>query len=59
MEKDVPKRARVVFFPAVNVSRHLRSLQLRDFDIFDPKLQMRSNLLPVKLIWAKLRNSYR
>ena len=53
---NVPKIGFQACLPALSCSSYLTTLQQVDFDIFDPKLQQRNNLLPVlllKALWLK------
>ncbi|KAK7063020.1 NADH dehydrogenase (ubiquinone) complex I, assembly factor 6 [Halocaridina rubra] len=53
--KSVPKNARIGLLSHVSVSSYLDALQQVHFDVFNPALQRRNNLLPVRLWWAKFK----
>ncbi|KAJ8681046.1 hypothetical protein QAD02_016833 [Eretmocerus hayati] len=54
MENRIKKEARIIFLPSLIVSDYLEKLRRSDFDVFDPKLQRRNHLLPLKLYWKKI-----
>ncbi|XP_054720609.1 NADH dehydrogenase (ubiquinone) complex I, assembly factor 6-like [Uloborus diversus] len=55
---DVPKEAKSIFLPAVATAVYLNKLQKTDFDVFHPANQKRNNLLPLSLLFHKLRKKY-
>ncbi|GJQ69882.1 hypothetical protein Trydic_g22427 [Trypoxylus dichotomus] len=55
---QVPKEARDILLPAVNVDLYLERLQKVHYDIFHPSLQIRSWLWLPKLWMAHYRNRY-
>ncbi|XP_014210744.1 NADH dehydrogenase (ubiquinone) complex I, assembly factor 6 [Copidosoma floridanum] len=56
MKKQIKKESRIIFLSSTIVGNYLEKLQRADFDIFDPKLSKRNNVLPLQLYWNKLLN---
>lgn len=57
-KKDVPKAALPVLNNSVICENYMKKLQLVDFNVFDPSLQVRNHLLPVQLLKQKLKRTY-
>ncbi|XP_003704548.1 NADH dehydrogenase (ubiquinone) complex I, assembly factor 6 homolog sicily [Megachile rotundata] len=53
LKKNIEKKANLIFLPAVCLNNYLTQLRKVDFNVFDPKLQRRDNLLPLRLLWKK------
>ncbi|XP_046463492.1 NADH dehydrogenase (ubiquinone) complex I, assembly factor 6-like [Daphnia pulex] len=51
----VPSEAKIALMPLISVDSYLDQLRAADFNVFDPKLSQRNNLLPWKLWWNKFR----
>ena len=51
----LPADAKLGLMPLVSVVSYMDQLRRADFNVFDPKLQQRNNLLPMKLWWHKFR----
>ncbi|XP_015608385.1 NADH dehydrogenase (ubiquinone) complex I, assembly factor 6 [Cephus cinctus] len=57
LKSDVPKDAKLIFLPATCIDIYLEKLQKVDFNVFDPSLYVRNNLLPLHLLRRKLFSS--
>ncbi|KAI0221745.1 NADH dehydrogenase (ubiquinone) complex I, assembly factor 6, partial [Lamellibrachia satsuma] len=58
LKKDVPKAAIPAFLTTVANESYLKSIQRAEFDVFDSRLQLRNNWLPLMLWLRKVKNSY-
>ncbi|OXU22939.1 hypothetical protein TSAR_002272 [Trichomalopsis sarcophagae] len=56
LKTRIKKDSHPVFLSHIIVEDYLIKLQKFDFDVFNPKLQKRNSLLPLKLYWKKLFN---
>ncbi|XP_071959586.1 NADH dehydrogenase (ubiquinone) complex I, assembly factor 6-like [Antedon mediterranea] len=56
--KDVPKEALPAFLVTLPMHDFLTAIQKVDFDVFDPKLQRRNHMLPVRLWLQHKRKTY-
>ncbi|XP_033216762.1 NADH dehydrogenase (ubiquinone) complex I, assembly factor 6 [Belonocnema kinseyi] len=56
LKDKVEKTNNVVFLPYLITESYLEKLRRVDFDVFDPKLQKKDNLLPLRLYWRKVLN---
>ena len=56
LKDKVHKSNNVIFMPFMIVETYLESLRRIDFNVFDPNLQKKDNLLPAKLCWRKILN---
>ncbi|XP_014233329.1 NADH dehydrogenase (ubiquinone) complex I, assembly factor 6 [Trichogramma pretiosum] len=54
MRNKIKKESKIIFLPSLIIENYLEKLRRIDFNIFDPQLQRRDNLLPLKLYWKKL-----
>nr|KAG5703443.1 hypothetical protein BaRGS_022492 [Batillaria attramentaria] len=57
-QKDVPKKAFVAFLNTYPTDHYLKRLQAANFNVFDPKLQIRNSTLPLYLWLQKRRKKY-
>jgi len=58
LSKQVPSKAKMALLPAVTASTYLDRLRKADFNVFDGELQQRNQLLPLTLLWNKIRKKY-
>lgn len=56
LKNKLPKEIYPIFLPYLIAEDYLEKLRQHDFNIFDPKLQRKENLLPAKLYWRKMLN---
>ncbi|KAK7113841.1 NADH dehydrogenase (ubiquinone) complex I, assembly factor 6-like [Littorina saxatilis] len=55
---DVPREAHVAFLNALPCDLYLQRLQAANFNVFDPKLQVRVPSLPLRLWLQKIKKKY-
>eukprot|EP01147_Barroeca_monosierra_P010435 gene10435-2566_t len=58
MVEETSKQARPCFLYTVCLNAYLDGLLKADFNVFDPTLNRPQGLLPIRLMWAKYRQSY-
>ncbi|EGD76258.1 hypothetical protein PTSG_00961 [Salpingoeca rosetta] len=58
MMDQIPQHARTCFLPSVCLNLYLNQLLAVDFDPMHPTLLKPQGLLPLRLLWARFRNSY-
>ncbi|KAG1660994.1 NADH dehydrogenase (ubiquinone) complex I, assembly factor 6 [Nymphon striatum] len=58
LKNDIPDEARLCFLPIVSADAYLQRLQKKKFNVFDPRLQRKSRLLPLTLIRQRIFKNY-
>lgn len=53
--KKLPKVVHDIYIPLICLSEYLQRIRAANFDVFDPKVQMRNGTLP----WTLLKTSYK
>lgn len=58
LSEKLSRDTKIVLLPAISVDRFLTRLQVANFQLINPRLVKRDNLLPLALFWNKMLRKY-